>query len=271
MTRLGLKRWAAADSEKPLFLFLFYMDAHWDFRPPAPYDRLFSPDGIPPPIGSCGWSAAKATPDIRRRAVDAYDGEIAFCDGVVSNLLTRILGTERGRRALIVLTGDHGEGFWERGFAGHGNNLSDDELRVPLIIRPPAEAEPLQPMVVRGLVGSIDIAPTVLDFAQIPVPARWMGRSLVPAMRTGRSVGLPVVSETRIAPRHGWLRSVRTDRWKVVAQHPFEHPLKVYDLLTDPSETNNLVRAGHPLPSDAERLIPLLMPVAENRTEGAKE
>lgn len=260
MTRLGLRRWAAADSEKPLFLFLFYMDAHWEFRPPAPYDRLFSPDGIPPPVGSCGWSAAKATPDIRRRAADAYDGEIAFCDSAVSNLLTRILGTERGRRALVVLTGDHGEGFWERGFAGHGNNLSDDELRVPLVIRPPAEAAPAQP-VVRGLVGSIDIAPTVLDLVQIPAPARWMGRSLVPAMRTGHAAGgVPIVSETRIAPHHGWLRSVRTDRWKLVAQHPFEHPLEVYDLRADPSETNNLVRTGEPFAVEAERLRPLLKP-----------
>lgn len=263
MTRLGLSRWRDAPPETPLFLFLFYMDSHWDFRPPAPYNRLFSDDGLSPPQGSYGWPAERATPLVRRRAVDAYDGEIAFCDHALSNLVTRILGTERGRQAMIVLASDHGEGFWERGFAGHGNSLSDDELRVPLLIRPPlAQSAGFTNRMVKGVIGTIDVAPTILDLAGLPIPASWQGRSLVSAMRAGHSDARPVVSETRIAPRYGWLRSVRTDRWKIVAQAPFEHTMQVYDLASDPGETTNRMDAEGPLPSEVTALLPLLRPAS---------
>ena len=89
-------------------------------------------------------------------------------------------------------------------------------------------------------------------------------------METGASDGRPVVSETRV--RDGlWQRSVRTDRWKVIAVDDFERPVEVYDLAADPGETSNLVRVGHPLPQEARNLVRLLKPKGEERKGKGEE
>ena len=260
LTRAGIAKLKRRDPGKPLFLFLFYMDPHWDFKPPAPYDMKFSSTGLGPIRNAWRIDADKATPEIRRRTVDAYDGEIAYCDHAVSNLLAEVARTPRWNDTIVVVMGDHGESFWERGFTGHGNHLHDEELKGPLMIRVPAGAARIRPgTVVRGQVGGIDVAPTVLDLAGVPVPPSWKGRSLRGAMESGESGGRPVVTETRI--RAGlWQRGVRTDRYKVVAVGDFDAPSEAYDLVADPCETNNLVRGGVPLPDGAAALVPLLKP-----------
>lgn len=263
LTRSGLTRLRHRDPGRPIFLFLFYMDPHWDFNPPAPYDMRFSSTGLGPLRRTWSISADNATPEVRRRTVDSYDGEIAYCDSVVSNLIAEIARTPRWNETIVVVMGDHGESFWERGFPSHGNHLYDEELKVPLVIRVPAGTAGIRPgTVVRGQVGGIDVAPTLLDLAGVPVPPSWRGRSLRGAMESGVSDGRPVVAETRV--RAGlWQRCVRTDRYKVIAIDRFDTPSEAYDLVSDPGETNNLVRSGLPLPAETAALVPLLSPAKQ--------
>ena len=266
LTRMGINRLKHRDPAKPLFLLLFYMDPHWDFLPPAPYDRMFSPDGIPPPKGIWRQRADAVSSEMRQRTIDAYDGEIAFCDHVLSNLFAEVKSMPRGKDTVIVVTGDHGEGFWEHGFASHGNDLNEEEIHVPLIIRPVVGDGSYAPgAVVRGQVGAIDIAPTLLDLVGVKPPSVWQGVSLKPLLKGGVSDGRPVVTETRISPRCGWMRAVRTDRWKIIARPPFEQPSEIYDLVTDRAETNNLVSADWNSHDEVKALLPLLKPVQQER------
>ena len=260
LTKMGLNRLKRRDPAKPLFLFLFYMDPHWDFYPPLPYDRMFDSTGKGPIRNAWAMKADKVTPEIRRRTLDAYDGEIACCDNAISNLLASVAAMPRWNDTVVVIAGDHGESFWERGFSGHGNYLYDQELKVPLMIRVPKNRGLKPGGVVKGQVGGIDLAPTLLDLAGVPVPPSWKGRSLVSAMDRGTSDGRPVVTETRVRDKL-WQRAVRTDRWKVIAIDDFTKPVEAYDLVADPGETNNLVRAGAPLPKEAEDLVPYLKPI----------
>ena len=259
LTKMGLNRLKRRNPAKPLFLFLFYMDPHWDFYPPPPYDMKFASPGKGPIRNAWAMTADKVTPEIRRRTLDAYDGEIAYCDNAISNLLASVAAMPRWNDTVVVIAGDHGESFWERGFSGHGNYLYDQELKVPLIIRVPKNRGLKPGGVVKGQVGGIDLAPTLLDLAGVPVPPSWKGRSLVLAMASGVSDGRPVVTETRVRDNL-WQRAVRTDRWKVIAIDDFTKPVEAYDLVADPGETNNLVRAGTSIPKDAEALIPYLKP-----------
>lgn len=259
ISRMGASRLKRRDPEKPLFLFLFYMDPHWDFYPPPPYDMKFASTGKGPIRNAWAMKAEKVTPEIRRRTLDAYDGEIAYCDNAISNLLASVAATPRWNDTVVVIAGDHGESFWERGFSGHGNYLYDQELKVPLMIRVPKNRGLKPGGVVKGQVGGIDLAPTLLDLAGVPVPPSWKGRSLVSAMERGTSNGRPVVTETRVRDKL-WQRAVRTDRWKVIAIDDFTKPVEAYDLVADPGETNNLVRAGASLPKEAQDLIPHLKP-----------
>lgn len=259
LTRMGLNRLKRRDPSKPLFLFLFYMDPHWDYAPPPPFDAKFSTMGKPPVRNVWALTADKATPTVRQRVIDAYDGEIAYCDMSVSNLLAAVSATPRWNDTIVIIAGDHGESFWERGFSGHGNSLYDEELKVPLMIRIPKNRGFRPGTVVRGQVGGIDLAPTLLDLAGVPIPRSWKGISLRSAMMSGVSEGRPVVAETRVRANL-WQRAVRTDRYKVIAVDDFEMPGEVYDLQSDPGETNDLVRAGIPLPEGARALVKSLKP-----------
>ena len=259
ITKLGLNRLVRRDLEKPLFLFLFYMDPHWEFRPPPPYDRMFADENVQQLKQTWKIKGRDVSPAQRERVIAAYDGEIAYCDHVISNLVAQVKASPRGRETIIVITGDHGEAFWERGFSGHGNNLHEEEIKVPLMIRPPEGSAVYVPgTAVKGQVGAIDIAPTLLDLAGIDIPRTWEGRSLMGLMRGSVSDGRPVVTETRI--RDGlWQRAVRTDRYKVVALSPFERPTEVYDLVNDPNETNNLACSSAALPA-VQELVKYLPP-----------
>ncbi len=73
-------------------------------------------------------------PDEQRHVIDLYDGEVAYFDRCLGELLGAL--EERGLmdRTLIVLTSDHGEELFEHGQLGHGYALHEVLLHVPLVI-----------------------------------------------------------------------------------------------------------------------------------------
>ena len=110
-------------------------------------------------------------------------------------------------------------------------------------------------------VGLIDLAPTLTDLAGVPAPTNWIGRSLAPALRGETLPEVPIVLDNRIGDDGAILRGVRTSRWKILATPPYDRPTKLYNLRTDPMETNNLIRIGSfLLPPKVKALLPLLKP-----------
>ena len=263
LTRLA-KDWIEKrrDPEKPLFLFVHYIDVHWDYLPPPPFNRMFAPDPIPPPRDIWNLGRASVPEAARRRSVAAYDGEIRYTDSCISNLLATLESSPRGKDTIVVICSDHGESFWERGVASHGNALFDEELHVPLIIRPDCgDGAPAPGRIVTQQVGLIDLAPTLTDLVGVPAPTNWVGRSLTRSLRGKTLPEVPIVLDNRIGDDGAILRGVRTSRWKVLAGPPHDRPTELYDLRADPAETNNLLRAGDfALPPEVEALVPLLKP-----------
>ncbi|WP_129116649.1 sulfatase [Halegenticoccus tardaugens] len=82
---------------------------------------------------------------------------------------------------LVVVTADHGEALFEHGQLGHEPCLYDELIRVPLLIRPPADAT-VGARTVDRQVQHIDVAPTILDYAGLSPPGTFAGRSLRPAI-----------------------------------------------------------------------------------------
>ena len=121
--------------------------------PPVPYDQLF--------------------------ADRPYDGEIAYADESLGTLLDRLKRDGLYDRTLVVFTADHGEGLSEHDELTHSYLLYDSTLHVPLVMRGPGVAPGRR---VAGRVRLVDVAPTVLDVLDIPVPADMQGRSLEPLL-----------------------------------------------------------------------------------------
>jgi arylsulfatase A-like enzyme len=114
-------------------------------------------------------------PDFGDGDVDRYDNEIAFTDLHIGRLVDHLKASGRWGKTVVVITGDHGEGFGEHGIKQHGYHLYAAQTRVPLIIRIPGVGG----REVSTPVGHIDILPTLANLAGAPATADMMGRSLV--------------------------------------------------------------------------------------------
>jgi arylsulfatase A-like enzyme len=147
---------------------------------------------------------------------------------------------------VIVFMSDNGYFFGEHGLSLERRMPYEEAVRSPLIIRYPAMARPSS--TISSLVSSIDVAPTVLEIAGVPVGKQVQGKSLVPLLKNPssavrKSVLMEYYSDDMTFP---WMnetdyKAIRTDRYKFIrwTQHPEFNEL--YDLESDPYEQENLL------------------------------
>jgi arylsulfatase A-like enzyme len=202
-------RWVAERGAEPFFLFLNYFDPHAPFDPPADWLRAHAPAVVN---------------DLGR----LYDLEIRFMDEHFGRLLTELRARGLYDDLLIVVTADHGELLGEHGLWGHGLRLSQEEVRVPLLIKFPAGDGRRGRRRERAQL--TDVLPTVLTRLGLPLPADVQGGVLP-------GVAHPVVAELHMAPPPGDrldYRALFEGKWKYVETSLGATTL--YDLVGDPKE-----------------------------------
>lgn len=118
------------DADSPYFLWLFLVDVHMPYFPPAGYrsrSRLSTwPANVSLFAGQYELPFESLFHDV---LVDAYDDSIRYTDAFVDRFTDDVDGDP-----LIVLTGDHGEAFGENGVYGHGPEVSEAMLHVPFVV-----------------------------------------------------------------------------------------------------------------------------------------
>ena len=132
--------------------------------------------------------------------------------------------------AVVVIAADHGEEFHEHGVVGHGLDLYNETLHVPLLLlapgRPPAVAD--------ESVSLIDVAPTILDLIGAPAEPSFEGRSLVrPGAREPPYAELLVNALGKEPPQNRAL----IDGARKLMLTPAGGE-QFYDLASDPGERN---------------------------------
>lgn len=264
-------------ANEPMFLWVFYFDPHFLYRPPAPWQdqvegeecwRLYAefqdkPQEAGQVFADVGGVASRALDACRR----LYEAEVAYTDHEIGRLLSGLVSAGRTERALIVFVADHGENFGEGGlFFEHGASAHDAGLRVPLIFSGPGvEAGKIDD----GSVSLVDIAPTVLGWLgwdELGEPME--GVDLSPRLRADGRADLaarrrPVFAEGATAVWNESVQHVTTGRtwWRVcingprytLCEIPKEEPgvFKLYDHIEDPALT--IDRAAE-LPEEVARL-----------------
>jgi arylsulfatase A-like enzyme len=149
--------WVEEFGRDPFFLFVNFFDPHAPFDPPPPYNRGLSPartqDIARSLLERLGQRSAPPlrpedlSPSERRELDDlraGYDAEIAYMDLHLARLLEVLQAAPRWEKTWVVITGDHGESFGEHAYISHGGHLYEDNVHVPLLIRPPGGAGPGQ-------------------------------------------------------------------------------------------------------------------------------
>jgi arylsulfatase A-like enzyme len=252
------------DPERPLFLFVYLWDPHYDYIPPAPWDSTFVPP-FAEPIDLEGYEVRDVvtgeTPaEQLAYVISQYDGEIAATDALLGRLFETLRATVSWDDTLVVITSDHGEEFFEHGTKGHRNNLYEESLRIPLIVKPPGGTDPIRDT---RLASQIDLFPTILDVAGV-VPAPYHhGRSLLaPADETPRPLFFelktewvapdPVTGEPGILSDL-WL-AVRDRDHKLVLERN-EGRIELFDLANDPEERTPLGPGYRPRIAELDRRL----------------
>lgn len=110
-------------------------------------------------------------------AFQAYLGALQYTDSLLEELFGRLEKEGLLENTLVIITGDHGEGFAEHGQIAHNGTAYDDGMRVPIIIRPPEKS--FTPGTIGGLRQHLDIVPTILETVGIKVTGLLPGNNLL--------------------------------------------------------------------------------------------
>ncbi len=184
-------RWLAQATERPTFLWVHYQDPHGPYTPPAPFDTHFeiAAPADEPELRLAGVGGRlpryQAIDGLRRPSdyEELYCGEIAYVDRAIGRLLSAF--DARGRAAVVLLTADHGESLGEEGhYFKHTHTTTPDVAHVPLILRAPGIA----PQRRGELVSHVDVLPTLLELAGLPLPADAAGIALGPPLLAGEAL-----------------------------------------------------------------------------------
>jgi len=241
-------QWLDQHHQEKFFLWLHYFDPHADYNPPEPFGTKYRKN--------------------------PYDGEIAYTDQCLGEVLDKLDQLHLLDQTMIVLTADHGEGLGEHKERTHAFFIYDSTLRVPLIFRYPARFPSRR--TVKSLVRTIDIMPTILEAMNVPMSMpvsmaegdgaagngkggngesgngaerlKVQGVSLYSAATIDQEVlNLELYAES-LYPRFNHnlspLFGLRTKEWKYVqAPKP-----ELYELQKDPAEMHNLLadQSGQP-------------------------
>jgi len=198
----------------------------------------FSFEATGAPVEISVWlNDAPDLQEIRRR----YDLEVAAVDHAVGELLRDLERRGVADETLVILTADHGEALGERGQIGHVNTLYDEVLRVPLVIRSTMNRDHRAlSKSSRRLVTHVDLAPTILELADVAPWRDMRGESLLSRQRSRT-----LLAETHKpeAPRD--LLCLRDGETKLIYD-PAADSFTCYDLVNDPGEEHDVYeeRAG---------------------------
>jgi arylsulfatase A-like enzyme len=256
-----LKAWS---SRQPLFLFAHYFDPHKPFDPPAPYDTMYRWEGAESVSSDkhitvnypCPHALSDEHWQLSKQAALGYAGEISYMDHHLGKLLDYVQQKGILDDAILVVTSDHGENFWEHmPYFHHGTSTHQTSMHAVCMIRLPDAAH--GGTIVNQPLSSIDILPTVLAYLHLPAPDGIDGRPF-DLHNCAASIGDRVIygQATLTSPwkapavASGWqhankARCVRSGNL-VYMQAPFASSEELYDLSSDPYEQNNLLSTPSP-------------------------
>ena len=244
--RARLRRLLDGERRRPLFLFVHTYAAHDFLASDEDLRELGVPDGKldAHPRGFDTTESREALAAAQAAGHDdewiasvrtVYDGTVRAADRLVGDLTDAIERDGHEDRATFVVLSDHGEELYEHGWVGHGRGLSEELVRVPLIIRAPG----VDPRVVADVVSITDVAPTLLELSGLPPAPDHDGRSLVPLLRGHAMPPVPAIAHSR------GVHALRGEQYKLVQSGDdpsVAERVAVFDLQRDPGEERDLSR-----------------------------
>lgn len=262
------------DKSKPFFLAVSFLEPHMPFWGPFNdhYDPMAlsvsesfcHPPGSDAPLRNrllagqyptAGYAGFELNTEAQwRRVLANYYGLVSLIDLAIGQILSALKASGHLENTIVILTADHGDMMGNHALLEKGV-MYEESVRVPLIIRMPNNADATQYIPER--ISQIDLAPTLLDLAQQPIPDDLQGKSIAPVLHGEASMKPEDVvvewnsdqilrkvegfsdEEAEIVSQQYWRTLIDTEGWKLntCATDTWE----LYQLNDDPHELNNLI------------------------------
>ena len=268
LTRKAVE-WLQQKRVKPFCMFLWFYAPHAPFYRPKDMVNDFNGVAIPKPAtfdedlnGFAGKPRAVADADNKIGWSEVFSDDPRSLEELVKDHYAGVQDNDRNVGAIwkelerqnlaastaILLSSDHGFFLGEHHLYDK-RLMYEPSIRVPMMLRYPGRVKAASDS--DEMVLNLDMAPTLLEIAGLPVPSEMQGKSMLP-LAEGKPKG---------PWRRDWLyeyyeypgfenvrpcRGVRTERYKLI--HFFIEPqeFELYDLQTDPNEVSNLYgKAGY--------------------------
>lgn len=257
------------DGDENFFLWASFLDPHPPYFVPQPWDTMYDPDKITMPAKAEGEfdklpphhrMTQEENPDFSayvgngyhahgfhshiqdekelRKDAAIYYGMVSLMDKYIGRILDKL--DELGLRddTIVIFTTDHGHFFGHHGLIAKGAFHFEDMIKVPLIVRYPGRVEAGK--VSDAMHSLVDLAPTLLDMADIPVPGVMTGK-IQSEVWLGRKdkVRDHIICENHHTPETVHLKTYVDERYKLTVYYNQSYG-ELFDLLEDPGEGNNL-------------------------------
>jgi arylsulfatase A-like enzyme len=149
---------------------------------------------------------------------------------------------------LIIFTSDNGYFYGEHGLTIERRYPYEEAIKVPLIIRKPkTENAQTSSTIADTLVASIDLAPTILEYANIDIPVSMQGQSLHSVLEGGDKPAREAVFIEHFAHENPFIWTANIDykalisqQYKLIKWNRYDNEYEMYNLEEDPGEINNL-------------------------------
>jgi arylsulfatase A-like enzyme len=260
---VAVDRWLDQASPGPKFIYVHTIEPHRPLQPPVEFVERF---GKPRHVARINallnryGQLQRAAPQrgsrdeqqavlghvlqLKRAIDDLYDGEVAWADARLGEVIEVLKRRGMWNRTLLVLVSDHGEEFLEHGGLMHGHSLYAEVAKIPMIWRFPEDRWGGRR--VEGPVTLLDVVPTLLDYlGESGAIEGLQGRSLLPRIRGEAPATEPVVTSVRAnrAAYFGPFKNLRGElniavvdgRWRGIWNVEGDS-FELYDVEVDPLE-----------------------------------
>lgn len=228
---------------EPFYLFLSYLEPHFQNRRdhyPAPtgYEERYAGRWLPPDLAALGGTS--------HQHIGGYYGMVKRLDEALGRLFDSLLSLGILENTIVVFTTDHGNHFKTRN-SEYKRSCHESSIRIPCAISGPGFEGGGQ---VQQLTNLLDLPPTLLEAAAIPVPAAMQGHSILPLVNHQKvdwdQEVFIQISESQVGRAirtRRWMYSVTAENLSGVAESGSDRYKEeyLYDLDSDPYELANLV------------------------------
>jgi arylsulfatase A-like enzyme len=235
-------RYVTGHRQRPFYLYFSFLEPHHqnnqdDYPAPVGYRERYEGRWMPADLAALGGNSYQN--------IGGYFGMVKRLDEALGRFLDALKSLNLLDNTIILFTSDHGNHFRTRN-AEYKRSGHESSIRIPAAFQGPGFKGGGQ---VQQLISHIDLPPTLLAAAGLPVPPEMPGRAITPLrrdyMEDWPQEVLVQISESQVG------RAIRTKRWKYIVSAPGKDGNAVpsatlyqeeslYDLLADPHELTNL-------------------------------